>query len=337
MARSLKRVRDREVPDSWREWIAESRLQGFDDATIVEVMTRHGVLTDDAAWDAVRAFDDDPAFHVAQRLAASATKLEALLDVYQALERTTPGSDCVERVANISEDDFLRHYYSRNRPVILTGMMDDWPAMTKWTPEFLRSRYGDELVEVQFDRKTEPIADVYLEGHTREIRFGEYIDLVLSSGSTNEFYLTANDRLLERPSMAALWDDFSFFPNLLNPGTTEGKVFLWFGPAGTISPLHRDKVNVLMTQVSGRKRVTLVSSNQLHRVYNETSFWSEVDAVSPDYEQFPRFADVHRYEVLLEPGEALFLPVAWWHRVEAVDISINVSFTNFLFPNTFEL
>ena len=35
MSGSLKRARDHELPDSWREWIASSRLQGFDDATIV--------------------------------------------------------------------------------------------------------------------------------------------------------------------------------------------------------------------------------------------------------------------------------------------------------------
>jgi quercetin dioxygenase-like cupin family protein len=34
-------------------------------------------------------------------------------------------------------------------------------------------------------------------------------------------------------------------------------------------------------------------------------------------------------EVVVEPGEFLFIPVGWWHWVKALDISISVSFTSF--------
>jgi hypothetical protein len=32
---------------------------------------------------------------------------------------------------------------------------------------------------------------------------------------------------------------------------------------------------------------------------------------------------------------ALFIPVGWWHRVEAREPSISMSFTNFVFPNEY--
>jgi ribosomal protein L16 Arg81 hydroxylase len=65
------------------------------------------------------------------------------------------------------------------------------------------------------------------------------------------------------------------------------------------------------------------------------SVYSEVDPDHVDHARHPRFGGVRSLEVLVHPGEALFIPVGWWHHVEALETSISVSFTNFLFPNTF--
>ena len=46
--------------------------------------------------------------------------------------------------------------------------------------------------------------------------------------------------------------------------------------------------------------------------------------------------DVTVHEVLLHPGEALFIPVGWWHQVLAVDTSISLAFTNFIRRNRFD-
>jgi ribosomal protein L16 Arg81 hydroxylase len=40
-------------------------------------------------------------------------------------------------------------------------------------------------------------------------------------------------------------------------------------------------------------------------------------------------------ECVLEPGEILFLPVGWWHYVEALDISVTLASTNFHWQNDF--
>jgi len=40
-------------------------------------------------------------------------------------------------------------------------------------------------------------------------------------------------------------------------------------------------------------------------------------------------------EVILNPGDAIFIPIAWWHRAESLDVSISTTFINFDLPNQF--
>jgi ribosomal protein L16 Arg81 hydroxylase len=47
-------------------------------------------------------------------------------------------------------------------------------------------------------------------------------------------------------------------------------------------------------------------------------------------------AEATRKEVVLSPGEGLFIPVGWWHHVRALEPSLSVSFTSFGAPNRFD-
>lgn len=39
----------------------------------------------------------------------------------------------------------------------------------------------------------------------------------------------------------------------------------------------------------------------------------------------------------LEPGDALFIPLGWWHQVTALDFSVMYTHTNFRWPNDFHM
>jgi len=125
------------------------------------------------------------------------------------------------------------------------------------------------------------------------------------------------------------------FPEFLDELDTKGKVFFWFGPVGTITPLHHDPLNLMMAQVYGRKRWRIISPEQTPLLYNYVGVFSKVDCENPDYNRYPLFKDVNIIETVLEPGELIFIPVGWWHQVKALDISISLSFTNFVFPNQY--
>jgi hypothetical protein len=160
--------------------------------------------------------------------------------------------------------------------------------------------------------------------------------MVQGGGANNDYYLVANNDFFSRSEMMPLLDDLRMPPEYLNLSDVGGKVFFWFGPSGTVTPLHHDVMNVLFAQVYGRKRFLLISPDQTHRIYNRIGVYSEVDPEDPDYDRFPLFRQVKVTSVVLGAGEALFLPVGWWHHVRSLDVSISVSFINFVFLNHYE-
>jgi ribosomal protein L16 Arg81 hydroxylase len=325
-----------ELSAEWRRWIAEHLLFGTPVNQIVAVVSEQTGVRPELAGRAVRRIGSTPVFAAADAVAQRLRKLESLLDVQAATRRLGRRAASVPRRGRLGGDRFLEDFYAANRPVLLRDFAESWPAVERWNPEYLRERFGDEQVEIMAGREGDARYEVNSEVHKRTVTFGEYIDMVTAASTSNDFYLVANNNLFDRPALRALLDDVEVDPAYLDPADTAGQVFLWFGPKGTITPLHHDLQNILFVQVYGAKRVTLVSPFASHRVYNDVSVFSEVDAEHPDYGRHPRFAEVSRLHVLVRPSEALFIPVGWWHRVEALDVAISVSFTNFAFPNAYE-
>jgi ribosomal protein L16 Arg81 hydroxylase len=90
-----------------------------------------------------------------------------------------------------------------------------------------------------------------------------------------------------------------------------------------------------MVQIYGRKQVKIIAAHELPYIYNHRHCYTEVDMDRIDFERYPMFQKAKVLDVMLCPGEVLFLPVGCWHYVRAVEVSITMSFTNFLFNNDF--
>jgi LPS sulfotransferase NodH len=322
------------VGPAWQQWIGQGKLLGAADEELISVLVANGHGREAAAAAVARAGDDDyltGAAHAFRRLRAAGSVLSALGE----LARLDSGLAAIERRAAPSRDEFRDRYYAASRPVILTGLLDDWPAVTRWTPEHLKAVAGDERAEVMIRRGAGPDDERSGGVHRRELRFADYVDLVHSGRVTNDYYLVANNGFFERPWTRPLLADCPAFPAYLRPGDGGAQCFFWYGPAGTVTPLHRDTSNILIAQVTGTKRYRLIPAAQWHRVYNRAGVFSDVDAARPDLDRHPGFRDATVLDFVLRPGEVLFMPVGWWHHVLALEPSISVSFTAFVFPNHF--
>lgn len=319
------------IDDEWRRWIAENLFLDSRPKDLHDELLRAGIDAAEAARELQLALNS-PYVAGGQRLRSRLAKHDWVLDNQRRLNRLLATE--VPRVNRLPREDFFRDFYTASRPVIITQMMEDWPARSTWTLDYLQTRFADRMVEVQSGRNSDAGYEINKTSHRKTMAFGDYVQRVRDAGRENDFYMTAYNEGPNRQALAELWHDIVQIPEYLDDGGASAG-FLWFGPAGTITPFHHDLTNNFMAQVMGRKRVVIISACEIGQVYNQEHCFTHVDGRQIDFARHPRMCDVRVLSCILEPGEILFLPVGCWHFVEALDISITVSFTNFLWDNDF--
>ena len=230
---------------------------------------------------------------------------------------------------------FFESYYALNRPLVVRGGLRDWPALQKWTPEYLIETGGDREVEIQANRDSDQNYEINNRDHESKSTFDRFVTNVFDGGETNDFYMTANNANANGWVMETFRGDIDPLPRMLDESQGNGRVFFWMGPAGTVTPLHHDLTNNLMCQVVGRKRLKLIAPYAQPFIYNHLHCYSRVDPEKVDLERFPLFQNVRVIDVTIGPGDILFLPVGWWHHVRGLDPTITITATNFRAPNQY--
>jgi hypothetical protein len=322
----------RDSDERMQRTAAEALVAGQSVADVIAILGAAGVDEVDAAVLAAEVLTD-PVLDVARYERQRYQKLASVMAMQQQMRDLAQPADTVDRRRGLSRRKFLESYYAVNRPVVLEDVCDRWRACDVWSTAYLAEQLGETVVEVMSGRDTDPDYEANAGAHRSQLPFAEYARLVEAAGTSNDIYLVANNKLLESDAAAALWQDIALDRRYLQPKAAKRRTFLWHGPAGTITPLHHDLMNVLFHQVVGWKRFTLVAAAQTPYVYNRRGVFSDVDAKHPDLERHPDYAKAQPLHVSVGPGEALFVPAGWWHHVEALEPSISVSCTAFVYPN----
>lgn len=108
---------------------------------------------------------------------------------------------------------------------------------------------------------------------------------------------------------------------------------LWFGPAGAVTPLHKDYGDNFIYHILGKKRWIIFSPLDVPKLKMKII----------DRDTYPDFAvssidlrnldgregildDISKFDLEIESGEIFYLPAEWPHYVENLEMSLTINF-----------
>lgn len=256
-------------------------------------------------------------------------------------ELPLPVKGKVGRIEDLAPAVFFKKYVQGNRPVVISGVMEAWPARSRWSWSYLAEVAGGCSGEVIVSRnglypdyvtQPSPMAKVEMQ-FTDFLRRAvpapgeEPLPPILGPGET--YYLYGKSYLLD--AVPALRGDLRT-PACL-AGIPEPFQRLWISTPGCVTPLHYDLSNGFLCQVRGTKQVWLFDPAQIDCLYPRGKQFpgldnferqSQVDIQHPDYEAFPELRRAAALECTLREGDTLFIPSNWWHEVETLELSLSV-------------
>lgn len=236
----------------------------------------------------------------------------------------------VQRVSvhELKPSEFHRKYRLPSIPVIITNAFD---SIIPVDIPVIRDSIGELEVPIRFlgeGHLEKPKTEWKSRSEVRTGTVGEYCQLLENGTARKEqIYLgvieLSNSKLynLIGPCMDAIAKCTGLREH--SPRNTN----LWFAPSGHIEPLHIDGRDGTLIQLKGKKRVSLFSPKENKNLYPFPIFnqkmppnFSQPYIDNPDFEKFPRLENAlkNRRTVVLDEGEALFIPVGWWHEIEAL-------------------
>lgn len=234
----------------------------------------------------------------------------------------------VERIQNISKDEFLVKYKLTEKPVVIEKLTENWPARKKWNIDYIKDVAGDCIVPL-YDSK--PSTDTkHQHAPAIHMKLREYFEL-LEKGE-NDLRLFFYNLLSGAP---VLTKDFSypdvglhFFKKL---------PVLFAGGKGAKVQMHFDidLADILLCHFGGKKRVLLFSPEQTRYMYRVPFSFSslyDVNFDKPDYEKYPALHHLQGTAVELNHGDTLYIPPGYWHYIVYEEIGFSMSLR--AFPRT---
>ncbi|KAL2940932.1 Lysine-specific demethylase JMJ30 [Bienertia sinuspersici] len=229
--------------------------------------------------------------------------------VLQFLPTKSLSSKLIARRSGLSLEGFLCDYYLSGLPVIISDTMSHWPARARWNNlEYLKKVAGGRTVPVEVGKN-------YLCSEWKQelITFSQFLERIQSANTSAVPTYLAQHPLFDQACLLTC-NTFLFLANYnycYAGGGDLRSINAWFGPAGTVTPLHHDPHHNLFAQVVGKKYVRLYAASLSEELYPhpETMLQnsSQVDLDDIDDTAFPNVRDLEFMDCILDEGEMLYI------------------------------
>ncbi|MDX1314819.1 MAG: cupin-like domain-containing protein, partial [Eudoraea sp.] len=93
----------------------------------------------------------------------------------------------IPRRKDLTPEAFQEEFFKPQKPVVLEGLMADWPAYSKWNLDYMKRVAGEKIVPLYDDRPVQH-EDGFNEPHAR-MKMSDYIDLLKSEPTRYRIFL----------------------------------------------------------------------------------------------------------------------------------------------------
>lgn len=226
----------------------------------------------------------------------------------------------VEKLKDVSSDEFKRDYLKPLKPVIFKDISKDWKAKEKWSFDFFEKKYGDIIVPI-FD------PDSYFKSGKQYMKsdfkmsFREYLELIQKKPTNLRIHIF--QLMKEAPELAHDFETPTIMSSFLKKFPA-----LFFGGKGATLRLHYDLdcSHVFLTHFQTTKEVILFPYEQKEFLYHlPYTVQAEVDIKNPDYVKYPALKNAKGYHAVINHGETLFIPRRYWHYIHYTEEGFSLS------------
>ena len=242
----------------------------------------------------------------------------------------------IDKVQWKRNEPFIEFLFEKNEPTVLVNTsVVEWAALKELTFENLSSIFSDKEHHNVKHTESKLTFDPDIGGEKLSFNITlPYQKVSLTRDELSHAFTQESDNygnyLFAKVSPSLLPH---FLPNEMLFRTYEdwlsGQQFLWVSSGGLATHLHTDMDWNCFVQIRGKKRFTLFPPSQhelmymyprVHPMWHKSRI--DIDHFSGKYSNFLLASPL---QVVLEPGDLLFIPGYTWHYVESLTPSISLS------------
>lgn len=227
----------------------------------------------------------------------------------------------IPREKTLTKKEFIQKYFKPQKPVVIERFIEDWPAYSKWTLDYVKEVAGDKEVPLYDDR---PVRhdEGFNEPHAK-MKMSKYVDLLKSGPTKYRIFLW--NLLKEVPELQKDFKYPDFGLRLM-----KGLPMLFFGGEDSHTFMHYDidLANIFHFHFEGKKQCILFSQDEtkfLYKIPYSLITREDIDFADPDLDKWPALQYTKGNIAYLEHGNVLYIPEGYWHHMKYLTPGFSMS------------